>query len=128
MAVCIDTNILIDYFRGHVPARSFLKKTQLSKTEIFFSAITEAELLSGQSCHDPEVRDVILSLLTNFTKIEVDNPIAQMAGYIRRSFGLTLADAIIAATALKLDAGLFTRNTKDFERIHHLVVERPYPN
>lgn len=69
---------------------------------------------------------MILSLLTNFTKIEVDNPIAQMAGYVRRSFGLSLPDAIIAATALKLDVALYTRNTKDFEPIHHLVVEKPY--
>lgn len=126
MAICIDTNIFIDFLRGHQPAKHFLSKMLQRADPIYFSAITEAELLSGQSCKQTKTREAIISLLNSFTKVEVDNPIAQLSGYIRRSHGTDLPDAMIAATALKMEATLYTRNQKDYRRIPHLGLESPY--
>lgn len=126
MAICIDTNIFIDFLRGHQPARSFLSKMLHQNNPVYFSAITEAELLSGQSCKETKTREAIISLLNSFTKIEVDNPIAQLSGNIRRTHHTDLADAMIAATALKMDATLYTRNQKDYLHISHLDLESPY--
>lgn len=125
MSIFLDTDIFINFLRGQQFAKIFLSKIIGGKERVFFSAITEAELLSGQSCNDAHIREEILSLLGNFEKIEVSNPVAQMAGFIRRSYATPLADAIIAATALKMDATLYTGNVKDFKNIPHLNLENP---
>lgn len=126
MTLCIDTCIFIDFFRGKPEAQHFLKKISTQKNLVIFSAITETELLSGKSCHDFKNRQLVLSVLSNFEKIEVDNPVAQVAGYVRRTFSVSIPDAIIAATAIKTDAVLYTKNKKDFDLIHHLLNREPY--
>lgn len=126
MAICIDTNIFIDFLRGHQPAKHFLTKMLNQADPIYFSAITEAELLSGQSCKHTKTREAIISLLNSFTKVEIDNPIAQLSGYIKRTHQTDLADAMIAATALKMEAALYTRNQKDYRQIPHLNLVSPY--
>ncbi|MEK7539662.1 MAG: type II toxin-antitoxin system VapC family toxin [Patescibacteria group bacterium] len=126
MAICVDTNIFIDFLQGHPPAKHFLSKLLDQANPVYFSAITEAELLSGQSCKVTKTREAIISLLNSFTKVEVDNPIAQLSGYIRRTHHTDLADAMIAATALKMEATLYTRNQKDYTQIAHLHLESPY--
>lgn len=48
-----------------------------------------------------------------------------LAGY-GKSHGLNPVDAIIAATAIDVDAVLVTRNKKHFEFIPALIVDSPY--
>lgn len=50
-----------------------------------------------------------------------DKAICQKAGFLLRDYpNLDLADALVAATALVLDAKLATRNKKDFDDIKGL--------
>lgn len=126
MNICIDTDVFIDFLRGQKLAKDFLSQMIKNADAIYFSAITEAELLSGQSCNESKTRELVISLLNSFTKIEVDNPIAQLAGYIRRTHATPLPDAIIAATALKMDALLYSKNSKDYMPIPDLLFENPY--
>ena len=68
----------------------------------------------------------ILSILSFASKAELTNEIARRAGDLRRIYSIPLVDAIIGATALKIDAKLVTRNIRHFERIENLKIVVPY--
>ena len=119
----VDTDIFIDFFRGVSGAVAFLQE---NADHVLFSAITEAELLSGNICEDPREEEKVLHVLAQFEKIPVDNPLVQVAGKIRRKYHVELPDALIAASALSYQLILITRNVKDFQKIRELKVERPY--
>ena len=121
--ILVDTDIFIDFFRGFEGSIRFIMN---HKDDITFSAITEGELLSGKICDDFNEREHVFHLLSQFEKIPVDNPLIQVAGDIRRTYGLELPDAIIAASAIVRDSVLITRNTKDFEKIKDLKIQKPY--
>lgn len=120
----LDTSILIDHFRGHVPATDYINS--LDDTEVAVSVITEAEILSGESCNDSKVRESIIRLLARWKHLEVSHDIAFQAGNIKRKYRLALPDALIAATALAYKTEVLTKNTKDFSKVEGLVVQDPY--
>lgn len=124
MNLLLDTDIFIDYLRGEVHSKDLIKN--LLNDEVFFSAITETELLAGRECNNQKKREDILHLLSVFNKIVVDNKIAQMAGDIRRNYNITIPDAIIAASTISTESTLLTRNIKDFEIIIGLKIKKPY--
>ena len=122
--VVIDTDTYIDYLRGLPEAKRFFDR--IRENMVFFSAITEAELLSGKECSKIEKKSLVFEILSNGTKIPVDNDIAQKAGAFRRVYGVNLQDTMIAATAFVMKAKLITRNLKDFKKIKESSVEVPY--
>ena len=65
-------------------------------------------------------------LLALFTHIDLDFAIAWRGGEIRRQYHTRLADALIAATALRHHLRLATRNLQHFSPIEGLQVEKPY--
>ncbi|MBI4439867.1 type II toxin-antitoxin system VapC family toxin [Candidatus Woesearchaeota archaeon] len=119
----LDTDIFIDFFRGVPEAEEYIAE---NIDEIVFSAISEAELLSGKICNDQTEREKVFHLLSQFDKIPVGNPLVQIAGDIRRNHNISLPDAIIAASAAVNSATLVTRNLKHFKGIDKLKVEDPY--
>ena len=119
----VDTDIFIDFFRGVEAAQTFFLE---HAGEILFSALTEAELLSGKECNNPEKREKILHFLSQFEKIPVDNPLVQTAGDFRRRYGLHLPDALIASSAFLSEATLITRNIEDFQKIPLLKIQKPF--
>ncbi len=119
----VDTDIFIDFFRGFPDALPYL---QQHADQITFSAVTEGELLSGSICNDSKEREKVFHLLSQFEKIPVDNPLIQIAADIRRTYNLELPDAIVAASALVTQSVLITRNTRDFQKIPNLQLEKPY--
>ncbi len=123
--ILLDTNIIVDYLRNYGPAVKFFRAISKDE-EILFSAITESELLTGSANNDNVAREKLLHFLNNMTKVSLNNPVAMFAGDIRRENGLSLPDAIIAATALAHNAELMTRNVKDFRNVPELRVRSPY--
>lgn len=121
----IDTNVFVDHLRGHPPAVAFFRGLHAAG-DVAFSSLCEAELVAGRANADSKVRSALLRFLRQWTKIEVSNPIALRAGDIVRDHGLAVPDAIIAATALRHEAELVTRNAKDFRRVKGLRVQVPY--
>lgn len=119
----VDTDILIDFLRGLPASKAFIME---NKDDILFSAITEAELLSGKKCDEPREKERTIHLLGLFEKIPVDNPLVQTAGDLRRRYGIETPDSIIAASALHTGSILITRNIRHFNKIEGLVVQRPY--
>lgn len=123
----IDSNVFIDHLREYPPAMNFFQEISSRDTaDILFSALTETELIAGKSCENIEARLRVLHMLNSLTKINVDNPIALLAGDICRKYNLKLPDAVIAATALFHKAELLTKNVSDFQKIESLVIKEPY--
>jgi len=123
--ILLDTNIFVDYLRDFKLASVFFESLQ-EREDVFFSAITEAELIAGSENNNPEKKEVLLRFLSRWSKIEVTNPIAVLAGDLKRKYYLLLPDAIIAATALHNNMEILTRNIKDFKKIQGLIVKTPY--
>ena len=121
--ILLDTDIFIDFLRNTPDATRFIQE---HVEQIVFSAITEAELLSGNECNNKEVRDKLLHFLSQFEKIPVDNPMVQIAGEFRRKYNIEMPDALIAASAFMVDAILCTRNIKHFEKIKEIKAKKPY--
>jgi predicted nucleic acid-binding protein len=124
MKLVLDTDIFIDFLREYTPAKTWF--AQLEWEHVLFSAITEAELLSGSDCINTEAQRKTLLLLQPGIKIPVTNEIAKETGKLRRVYNIPIMDAFIAATALLYKAKVITRNFKHFKRVKGLLVEKPY--
>lgn len=120
----VDTNIFIDHFRGYALASVFFES--LNKEDVIFSAISEAEVIAGKQCSEERKKEEILQFLGKWQKIDVNNSIAVKAGDLTREYGIELADAFVAATAIIYKAELLTRNINDFKIIKELKVRIPY--
>jgi predicted nucleic acid-binding protein len=86
------------------------------------SVITECELLASTALSTREERR-IMDLLELLPRVAVTSRIARAAAQLRRRYPITIADAVIAATALQSHAILLTRNVKDFQPIRSLHVQ-----
>jgi len=124
-AILIDTDIFVDYLRNFTEAVTFFQLL-IKRQRVFFSAITEAELLAGKINEDEEKREKLLHFLSLWTKVPVNNAIAVFAGDLSRKYDSEIPDALIAATAITHHATLLTRNIKDFKAVKNLIVRSPY--
>lgn len=135
----LDTNIWIYHFNGVPDVEQFLQETfERVNNSLFLSTITEAELLSAPVLHaDVALKQKLIKLIHSADSIiEVSREIAQLAGDIRSSLSsmgrkIKLPDALIASTAIHLDATLVSNNDKDFVYIanfHNLKYHNPILN
>jgi predicted nucleic acid-binding protein len=118
-SILIDTDILVDFLRGHNKAVAFVNA---HSTRIILSTIVIAELYAGvKGDAEQAVLDNFVSL---FRVIPVSSEIAKAGGLYRRDYGKShgvgLADAILAATAEAEDAELKTLNTKHYPMLKDL--------
>src|SRR3989338_10979905 len=109
----LDTDIFIDLLRGFEKAKKYFEELSREDNIIYYSAVTEIELISGKECNRIEKRAEIIKILSQFSKIPVDNRIALKSGDFRREYGVAFTDATIAATAFAMKANLVTRNVDD---------------
>ena len=123
-SIILDTNIFVDHLRNFPPAVKYVEA--LGVETVFFSAITEAELLAGRHNNNPKKREKLLQLLLQWTKVPVTNPVAVLAGDFSRQYCMQIPDALIAATAVLNNAELITKNVKDFQKVEKLRVKEPY--
>ncbi|MBI2669359.1 type II toxin-antitoxin system VapC family toxin [Candidatus Woesearchaeota archaeon] len=120
----LDTNIFVDHLRNFPPAIHFFDS--LGQEEVFFSVVTESELLAGKANNDEVKREKLLHFLHRCMKLPLTDQIATLAGDLARQYGLEIPDAVIAATALSKNLELITRNLSDFKKIKGLRVRAPY--
>lgn len=119
----LDTNIIIYYLDGESKIVSLVKKIFQAGLPVYISTITETELFSFPDLNEQKAQDIDAFL--NLALIaSVDSQIARQAGQIRRKYHLKLADSLIAATAVKFNSILLTRNIKDFKRILSLKLQK----
>ncbi len=121
-----DTNILIDHLKGKTEATSVLQDCIHNKIFLGCSVITIIELLSGMRPGEESKLELFLS---GFEIIHVTGKIAKVAGIYmnkyRKSHGINMADAIIAASTKYTDAKLYTLNTKHYP-MSDIEVIKPY--
>jgi predicted nucleic acid-binding protein len=125
----LDTDIFVNFLRGQEEEALFFNKI-LVENEFYglFSSITEIELFAVERL-DQKQETAILKLLANLQRIDLDSQVAQLAGRwlakYKKSNGLEMPDAIIAATALIHGASLVTKNTRHYAFIPGLVLTPP---
>lgn len=109
----IDSDVFIDFLRGRSESVEFLKS---HFPNIHLSVISVAELYSG--VREGDERRILESALDSCHIMEVSNAIAKAAGLFRKTFGkshgVSLPDALIAATAKEYGLSLATLNVKHF--------------
>mgnify|MGYP005850457473 CR=1 FL=1 len=119
----IDSDVLIDHLRGYRTALDFIDTLILDGAEVCFSVISEAEIYSNVQ---PGEEASILALFRALTRLNVNGVIARKAGeyraLYRRSHGMALPDALIAATALVHQSTLITRNVRHYPMLDIQVV------
>lgn len=95
----LDSNIVIGLLKGHAKAVALAERAGLRLDRAAISQITRMELLGYPKLTDAEDRD-IRNLLALCQVRLLDEQVEAEAIRLRRSSGLKLPDAIIAATAL----------------------------
>lgn len=115
----VDTNIIIACLKGE-PVASVLSEWKRESRALFISSITVAETLSLPKLSHSEIIK-IRAFLSNFISAPFDDAIAELAATLRRSYGLEIPDAGIAATALIRALPLATRD-KQFLKIKEIKI------
>ena len=114
--VLVDTDILIDYLRGQPNAVRFVTG---HIDDIILSAMSVAELYAGVR-GDAEGREslALADFIDVLQVVPISAEIARSGGLFRRDYGpshgVGLADAVIAATAVAVDAALKTLNVRHY--------------
>jgi predicted nucleic acid-binding protein len=114
--IVIDTSVLIDHLRGDDRARTALLEAMRNRERLHASVMTKVEALAGMRNEEEGRTRRLLDLLD---WVPVSDPIAERAGEMARAFlpshpGMDPIDYVIAATAERLGARLWTRNSKHF--------------
>jgi hypothetical protein len=116
MTVLLDSGVVIEILRQRNPSiLSQWSELACSNAAILISPVTVAEIEAG--ARPPELKEINLF----FSLVEcasIDEQIGRLAGELMRrhsrSHNLELADALIAATSIRRQAALWTRNRKHY--------------
>ena len=127
VVMLVDTDVLIWFLRGQHSARSAIEDCD----SVELSAVTYMELAQGARDRE-ELRLLRLTIRLNGWRIL---PLTEHIGhratmYIENyalSHGVRLADALIAASAVQCGAVLMAANTRHYECIPDIALERFRP-
>jgi predicted nucleic acid-binding protein len=116
MNLLLDTTIMIDVVRFRNQRNEFLAELVRSRHRLSTSTLNIAELFAGVR---PGETARIEALLSGLELYELSASIARLAGQMRNTWAkkgrtLSLADTIVAATAIDRGCALLTDNRKDF--------------
>jgi predicted nucleic acid-binding protein len=118
--ILLDTDVLVDFLRGLDKAVALINKYN---DRIILSSIVVAELYAGVKEGDAE-QNVLQNFISLFRVVPIDAAIGKAGGLYRRDYGkshgVSLADAILAATAESENAELKTLNTKHYPMFKNL--------
>ena len=116
MTVLVDSDILIEVSRGEdsdIVSRWMALSN--SGAAVLYSPVSVAELWAGAR---PNEHDALNNLFAALTCTSIDEETGRQAGrYLqqyRRSHGVEIADALIAASTVANRAELWTRNRKHY--------------
>ena len=118
-SILLDTDVLVDFFRGHGKAATFVNR---HSARVILSSIVIAELYAGVK-GDAE-QTALGNFVSLFRVVPVSAEIAKAGGLYKRDYGKShgvgLADAILAATAEAENAELKTLNAKHYPMLKGL--------
>lgn len=121
----VDTDVWIDYLRGHPQA---IKCVKGLPERVWISAVSVAELHAG--VREGTEREALAQLLSTLEVADLDMAIATRGGLLRRDYGRShgvgLNDALIGATALEKQLQLLTLNVKHYPALDKQQVKKAY--
>ena len=119
--ICLDTSILIDYFRKENKARTFFFELA-KKFDFIISVITKFEILNGSNDDQKEFWNELFNGVQILPLGEEEVEIASEIIKTLRSQNqlIDLPDIFIGATAVTHNLKLATLNKVHFERIENL--------
>ena len=127
MKYLLDTNVIIDHFKGDTKAASFIQINEQAGLAV--SVISVAEVLEGLAGQPKEKQrqEDFEEFLSATRVIDIDAKIAEMFAKMRsnlRKMGKLIDnfDLLIASTALEFKLTLVT-DDRDFERINGLKLK-----
>lgn len=122
-----DSDVLIDFLNEVDSAISLI--TPLLEAGLGVSLITVGEVYYGvlDGRHPEQAEDRLLTVLNSMALVGLDLPTMRMCAELRvhlKATGMTTGnnDLLIAATALRNDLTLATRNRRHFDRIPDLRI------
>jgi hypothetical protein len=119
--ILVDTDVLIDAGRA-VEVAIVQLETAAQKSNLAVSIITQMELVVG--CRNRTELQIMERFLERFEIIKLSEAISDRAIDLLRNYrlshGLLIADALIAATAIVIDAAMLSKNQRDYRFIQGL--------
>lgn len=127
--IIFDTDVLIWYFRGDSKAMNFIANIPFEERCV--SSLCIMELVQGCLSKE-ELKNIKGFIKDNICHIaHPDEAISEKAILLLERYassdGLRTADAVIAATAITIDANLVTGNIRHFKNISTLKVKKFNP-
>ena len=127
MKYLVDSDYVADYLGAHPAAMQLF--SSFAKNDLAISLITYGEIYEGiHFGRDPQkTTDVFQRFLRSVVILPLTQPIMQQFARIRgelRRTGKIIGDfdILIAATAIRHNLTLLTRNTRDYQRIPELKL------
>ena len=116
MNVLLDSDVVIEIINGRDQAIREQWEILANSTDVvLFTPVTAAEVWGGAHPRERQATSLFFSLITC---IPLDYEIGSLAGELllqfRKSHSLKIADALIAASAIRMKAALWTRNRKHY--------------
>ncbi|MFP5039627.1 type II toxin-antitoxin system VapC family toxin [Parasediminibacterium sp. JCM 36343] len=123
--ILLDSNILIYSFQ---PQYAFLKDLIFDRD--IFAAISAITILETIGYHNiSEEEELYYKKAIQWMYIyNIDENIIEFATSLKKQKKMSIADAMIAATAMLNNHILYTRNTNDFKHIPNLQIINPIDN
>lgn len=115
--VVLDSNVIIDAVRKLID----IEKSIFQFNHVYISLITYIEVL-GFNFKDGNEKLLTMQILEMLEIINPDIEIADLTVEYRKLKKIKVPDAIILATARKLNAKLLTSNITDFANIDDKVI------
>jgi len=130
-AICVDTDVIIDYLRGREPGKSTLASWR-KKAEVLITSITAFELLLGANLSPKrEERTIEVESLLNQHEIlafarDSAKEAAEKGAELRAKGALVdIRDLLNASICLTKKIPILTKNKAHYERIPELTILTP---
>ncbi|MBX9853175.1 MAG: type II toxin-antitoxin system VapC family toxin [Cytophagaceae bacterium] len=120
----IDSNIIIDYLGGKIPADKKEFMNSIINDIPTVSVISKIEVLGFNTLAE-EIK-LLEDFFNDVLILDMNSEVVEQTILLRRSLKIKTPDAIIAATAIVYQLSLVTRNTSDFKNIPELNIINPY--
>jgi len=126
MTIVLDTSVIVEQLRTLSGVFSDIvregKQNTSEKFTIIVPTVVIYELWSGLSSTRKDQQEKIEFILNISKIVDLTQPVAKVAGSLRRKKYCDGIDAIVAATTLEHNAYLATLNTKHFKDVPGLKL------
>jgi predicted nucleic acid-binding protein len=113
--VLLDTDVIIEWLRGHEPFVEQIPALIAEHSELFWSAVSVAEVFAGVRKGEQEaIANLFLLLEPLSISVEVGRKAGEYLKSYAKSHSIELGDALIAACACSENLKLWTLNKKHY--------------